>query len=185
MLPLGHIATGYLVGRIVSFYANAPSEYADLFVFGGIIAGTIPDIDFIPFFIKHRALKLVRGSSHRNYITHTPVLWFILGLCIYFLNYDSPVRYFGIILWLGTWSHFLGDSLEYGIRWLWPFTNTYYSVYPNPSAPKLSEIAASIHSPEGSIPFYFEYLRVVYFKSRVCWLECSVIIIALFFFFYI
>ncbi len=177
MLPPGHIAAGYIIGRAVAAYANASPEYEHLLAFLGIVAGVIPDIDFIPFFFKHKSFKLKRGDSHRNYITHAPLVWFLLGISIYFLNYSSLVRYIGIVLWFGTWSHFLGDSLEYGIRWFWPFRNRYYSALPAPSAD-------TIEYEEGTIAFYWKYIRGVYFRSWTTWLEGALIILALFVFFF-
>ncbi len=173
MLPPGHIAAGYLVAQGAVSVLGISESHANLLLFVGALAGVAPDLDFIPFFAKHRTLKLVRGDSHRGYITHTPLFWLIVGLTVYLINISSPLRYFGLVIWLSSWSHLLGDSLEYGIRWLWPFRNQYYSLLPAPAADAL--VTYKVRTPV----FYFEYFMVVYPKSRAFILEVGLIVAGL------
>jgi membrane-bound metal-dependent hydrolase YbcI (DUF457 family) len=35
----------------------------------------------------------------------------------------------GMIIWLCTWSHFILDSLYWGVRWLWPFSQRCYAFF--------------------------------------------------------
>lgn len=130
MLPPGHIAAGFLTAYGVLHFAAptfTPSEANTLLVSGAIL-GALPDIDIIAFF-KHRATLYFKGNdTHRRYITHAPLLWLILGLITAYIAPNPFLRAFGFLLWLAPWSHFVCDSIEFGVRWLWPFSSRYFSI---------------------------------------------------------
>ena len=129
MLPPGHIAAGYLTAYGVMHLLNNPftPTETNLLLLAGAILGTLPDIDFIPFFLSRKSMRFTDEDSHRRYITHTPMLWLILGLIIALGAPDALIRALGLLIWLASWGHFIGDSIEYGVRWFWPFSKRYFS----------------------------------------------------------
>ena len=70
----------------------------------------------------------VDSSMHRKFYTHIPILWLAAGLIIYFLSSDIYFKIFGLLVWVGSWTHFLLDSIEYGVMWLWPFNKEVWAV---------------------------------------------------------
>jgi membrane-bound metal-dependent hydrolase YbcI (DUF457 family) len=64
-------------------------------------------------------------NNHREFITHVPLFWFIISLIIFSLGFllDSKfIEVIALLLLAGTFSHFVFDSIEYGIRWVEPFS---------------------------------------------------------------
>ena len=134
MLPPGHIAAGFLAAKVLLHYShqNFTSHQITQLLWWGAFFGFSPDLDVFYFFIRNKTL-LVAGKessndSHRSYISHAPILWLVAGLLIYFLAATPYVKFIGLLLWLGSWSHFLLDSIEYGIMWLWPLSNRIYAL---------------------------------------------------------
>ncbi|MBI2623667.1 MAG: metal-dependent hydrolase [Candidatus Liptonbacteria bacterium] len=163
MLTPGHIALGYLVSvsflKITHADGMFDADTLNVLLLTGSLMGTAPDLDFLPFFIKHRSLKLVQNDSHRSYATHAPLFWLIISLLAYFsFGRTLFAAYLGGIILLGTWSHFLADSFEYGIGWLRPFSQKRYAVwnYPEERTTMRQHIL---------LRHYFEFLKI-YVKSR-------------------
>lgn len=130
MLPPGHIAAGYLTARALIYFtqpAISQSQQSQL-LWWGIFLGFAPDLDSFVSFAKERAWFVKnRANNHRKFITHAPILWLIAGLVVYFFSPDAYWKTVGLLIWLASWSHFLLDSIEYGIMWLWPFSNKIYA----------------------------------------------------------
>ncbi len=131
MLPSGHFAAGYLLAKALIHYSNAdfsPVETHQL-LFWGAFFGFAPDLDTFYAFWKIKRWIVPREKvDHRKFITHAPLLWLAIGLLIYFLSGDPFVKYLGLLVWLGPWSHFALDSTRHGIMWLWPFSKRLYAL---------------------------------------------------------
>ncbi|HVY67780.1 MAG TPA: metal-dependent hydrolase [Patescibacteria group bacterium] len=134
MLPPGHIAAGYLTG-LAFLQAAHPvlSETQTMrLLWWSAFCGFAPDLDMFYYFARNRTW-LVAGENkargnHRYYLSHAPALWLAAGLLVYAASGSAFGRALGLLLWLGSWSHFLLDSIDYGIMWLWPFSKTVYSL---------------------------------------------------------
>ena len=134
MLPTGHVAAGYLTAKALLHFSHqqfTPSQQIEL-AWWGMFFGFAPDLDVFYYFFKNKTLLVAGqpsdGKSHRKFITHAPVLWAIPGLIVYFFATSPFVRYIGLLFWLGSWSHFILDTVEYGIMWLWPLSDRVYAI---------------------------------------------------------
>ncbi|MFA6315079.1 MAG: metal-dependent hydrolase [Candidatus Paceibacterota bacterium] len=175
VLP-GHIAGGYLITKAL-FSIAPPSlspEEISILLFLGTISGEIPDIDLIfslsTKYFKSKFLKF----DHREHITHAPIFWFTLCLFMLFVGYVSDstfVVWASVAIFLGTMSHFLLDSIEYGIRWLWPFTKRRYALIANPNANRPREPV--------TVFYYLNYIKTEYIVRFSFYAEIAITIIAI------
>lgn len=177
MLPPGHIAAGYLTGYALLKIANpavTPIEVQHLILWATFF-GFAPDLDMFFTFFKEKAfiIKDVKNRDHRKYYSHAPILWLIPGLLIYFFASSVYFKTFGLVLWLGSWSHFLLDTIEYGIMWLWPIS------------PKLFTLKKVAIVENTETDFWRYWLKMVwqYSKSVSFYLEVFIIITALIIYF--
>lgn len=132
MLPPGHLAAGYLTAKTLLYFSH--QHFTELqqssLVGWSLIFGVAPDLDMFYSFFKERGYKVIgeEKPQHRKYISHAPILWLIAGLLIYFFADSVYYKYIGLLFWLGSWSHFILDSFDYGIMWMWPFNKKIYSL---------------------------------------------------------
>jgi membrane-bound metal-dependent hydrolase YbcI (DUF457 family) len=178
MLTPGHIAAGYLISFLFLKATHAESvlgsDATNTLLLVGTLMGTAPDIDFLPFFLKHRSLKLQQKDSHRDYVTHTPFLWLCVAILVYiFFGMTAFSAYLGFIVWLGTWSHFLADSIEYGISWLRPFSQKRFAVWSN-----YPEERAALRE-QTILRHYWEFSKLYMTRSRTVFFEIAAILAAL------
>lgn len=133
MLPTGHIAGGFLTGAALLqiLKPDLPQTEMNQLLFWAMFWGFAPDLDEFWFFFKNRSLLVAPAgvkTNHHYYFSHAPVLWLAGGLLIYFFVSADFWKAFGLLVWLGSWSHFVLDSVENGIMWLWPFNNRLYGL---------------------------------------------------------
>ena len=124
------MAAGYLTAYALLAVARPEftSSQTNLFLWLGLVIAFSPDIDSFFIFIKNKAFTFNSEKyNHRKLITHSPFLWLTAGLAVYFSASDPFIKYVGLLIWLATWSHFLLDSLQYGIMWFWPFSSKVYA----------------------------------------------------------
>jgi membrane-bound metal-dependent hydrolase YbcI (DUF457 family) len=173
MLPLGHAAAGFLTTYGVVHAASAPFTPAEtnMLLIAGAALGVIPDIDLIPFFFSHRSMRLQKNDTHRKYLTHAPFVWLILGLILAYTASNPFFRVLGLLVWFAPWSHFLGDSIEYGVRWLWPFSLRYWAFFSRPEHGLVDDKKLLSH--------YWRFIRVYCTRSKTFPLELAVILSAL------
>ena len=181
VLP-GHLAGGYLATKALLFFTHASftgSQTTALLVIG-TLAGELPDIDLIPFYLANRFnFKNVHG--HRTYFTHAPLFWLIVALLVVaggFVFQSIYTEYLGWIILAGTWAHLILDSIEDGVMWLWPFTKRCFAV-----GIVTTFDPAKYGGPHraGSIMFHLKYIRTVYMRQRVSfYIEILITIVALY-----
>ncbi len=176
MLPLGHIAGGYLSAKallkiVPNNFTEAEKEKLS---YWGAFFGFLPDIDIFYAFYKSAALTINHSvANHRLYFTHTPLIWLLAGLLIYFL-FKKPIQsFFGLIVLAGTWSHMALDSIDYGVRWLWPFKNLPYAI--------ITDGLKSQSLPAGFFNYWFGFLKY-YFYTPTFYFEILIIILGLYVF---
>jgi len=173
MLPTGHVAAGFLTAKVLLHFTGTQFSLAETnqLLWWGVFFGFAPDLDVLYFFIKHKTFlvsgKDSRNDSHRKYLSHAPILWIITGLLIFFFVPVLYWKYVGLLLWLGSWSHFLLDSVEYGIMWFWPFSTKVYAFKNTEVKLEVAEqtfIAHSIHFLKlysTRLSFYLEILIII------------------------
>ena len=125
MLPPGHIAAGYLTAKALLHFTHPAltAVQQNQLVWWGMFFGFAPDLDNFISFAREKSFTVrdQEKNNHRQFLGHAPILWLIAGLIIYFTSSSEYFKTFGLLVWLGSWSHFILDSIEYGIMWLWPF----------------------------------------------------------------
>lgn len=131
MLPPGHIAGAYLTTSAMLILIN-PAVTPDQLVvllWIGIFFGFAPDLDFFYGFITRKTLTPSEGSfDHRAFLSHAPLLWLIAGILTAFIAQDPFWKVVGLLIWMGSWTHFILDSIEGGIMWLWPINKKHYAL---------------------------------------------------------
>ncbi len=177
MLPSGHLAAGYLVTTALLEIVNAhlTADQNSIVLFCGTISGALPDIDLAYYFFRGKIGKLNPNENHRLYITHAPILWLLLSAFFYALATTNFGRMLAASLFLGTWSHFALDSIEYGVPWLWPF-------YLERIAFK-KEIINYHDTKAKFFKAHFYFATKTYPKMITFWIEVVIIIAALVLFF--
>jgi len=126
MLPTGHIAGGYLVVQTMLALAHPALSVVEQqqLLLWGMFFGFAPDLDMFWVFIKTKRFVASDEISHREFWSHAPILWFLGGLAVFFfglMRQNIFIEYLGIVVWLGSWSHFLFDTIQQGVMWLWPW----------------------------------------------------------------
>lgn len=166
-----------MAAKLVLFLSPAvfsPSEMTALIAIG-TLAGEAPDVDLLFFYFNQKyghASK--KKESHRSYTTHAPAFWLLVSLFIVGAGSLADSGFTVMLGWLilaGTWSHFLLDSIEYGIRWLWPFSNRRLCLR--------QVVEVEIDAPKGTLRFYRKELTAVYFKNVTFYLEIAIVLAAL------
>jgi len=132
MLPPGHIAAGFLTARALLHFSRAGLSAAQQtqLLWWGTFFSFAPDLDSFVSFAREKSFTVrnPQKNNHRRFISHVPLLWMLAGLIIYFVGQSPYFKTFGLLLWLCSWSHFLLDSVEYGIMWLWPFNKEIWAL---------------------------------------------------------
>lgn len=178
MIFPGHIAGGYLAAKAVLGLAHVPLDPAQTtaLIAIGTIAGDAPDIDVLFYFLHHKYSPATekKRESHRSFITHAPLFWLVIAAAIAGAGWIAGSAFtelLGLVVLAGTWSHFFFDSFEYGIRWLWPFSDARYAM----RAAEDPEISA----PTGTLGYYFELIGKIWNKRITFLIEAIVVIVAL------
>ena len=133
MLPPGHIAGGYLVTRellkVVPYHFN--HEQTNWLYFWGMFFAFSPDLDFFYTFFKQKKFTgITKDNNHRDLLSHVPILWFIGSAILFLLSRSDFMHMVAILLWACSWSHFLLDSIQDGVMWLWPLTRKRFALIP-------------------------------------------------------
>ena len=140
----------------------------------GLIASEGPDFDLIKFFFEHRSMKLQKADSHRKYWSHAPLVWLMASLTIVLAGYIAGSQFTSYIGWtilFGSWSHFIFDSIEYGIMWLWPFSKKPFYLHTAP--------VENIDERKGTLAYYWTFIWKYYLRLWTFYLEIAVILLAL------
>jgi membrane-bound metal-dependent hydrolase YbcI (DUF457 family) len=177
MLPPGHVAGGFFTAAALLKIAkpDLPPEQLHQLLYWGMFFGFAPDLDNFAAFAKIHSWwykKGVDNTIHRKFYSHIPVLWLIAGLLIYFLAAGTYIKYIGLLLWLGSWSHFILDSIDFGVMWLWPFNKEVWAL-------RNRGIHKDIEA--GSFISYWGNFLKVYVTRWTFYIEIVLLISALFF----
>lgn len=177
MILPGHLAAGYLATEAVLHLTGvtfSPTETTTLLIYG-TLAGDLPDID-LAFYYFNQKFSGSRTSSdgHRSYITHKPLFWLLISGVIAgagALAGSSFTVTIGLLTLTGTWAHFVGDSIEDGVRWLWPFSNRlfYMRHFESPDIP----------GPKGTPKYYWLLVKNTALHKVTTYVEILLIALAI------
>jgi membrane-bound metal-dependent hydrolase YbcI (DUF457 family) len=151
MLPLGHLAGGYLATKtVLSFFKNLSQKQKKSFLIFGILIALLPDLDFIYPLLKFGTIFTKRSVfNHHATIFHSLFFWLIISLIIFAFSViarrpalfpksagrrGNPVekqklfRMIALIFFTVILSHLILDSffIRCGPLWLWPFSSKTY-----------------------------------------------------------
>ncbi len=177
MLPPGHIAAGFLTAKALLRYnhRSLTIHQQSMLLFWGALFGFSPDLDTFVSFAREKAFVVKnRQNNHRKFVSHAPILWLFAGLLIYFLAKTAYVKDIGLLLWLASWSHFILDSIDYGIMWLWPFSKKVYALRNREVNFKIAD--------KTFLGYWFEFLKY-YSKTWTFYTEILILALSLIIYF--
>lgn len=172
MLPPGHVAAGFLVAKGLLNITKPPLDPYQInnLMWWGVFFGFAPDLDtFIAFALEKSFTVNKQQNNHRKFFSHAPIIWLIIGLMIFFLAHSTYIKCIGLLVWLGSWSHFLLDSIDYGIMWLWPFNKKVYAL-------RNREIVFPL--PRESFFLYWITFIKYYVKSKTFYTELAILVVS-------
>lgn len=174
MLLPGHIAAGYLATKTILSFASPELSAAQtsLLTLIGTLAGAAPDLDLAFYFFSFRSFELRLDKSHREYISHAPLLYFFVALLVALIG-GTPFAYaLGAVFLGGAVSHFALDTIAGHIMWLWPFSRKRYGLV------RWDEHLFEMRG-ENTLAYYSRLFTDVYLKHPVFWLELALVASAL------
>jgi len=120
-LPAGYILTKYLQKKF----------RIARFLWLGLFASIVPDLDLFYFYlIDHRQ------NLHHSYWIHTPVYWLLIALAAFFLMFVfRRTAWYGaaVIFFSNIFLHLFLDTLVGKISWLYPWSDTSFSLFEVPA----------------------------------------------------
>lgn len=175
MLPPGHIAGAYLTTTLALLLIQpaVTSHQQWMLLLIGIFFGIAPDFDFFYGFIKYRRWTASEDVfDHRQFLSHAPLIWLFTGLLVSLIAANPFWKFFGLLIWIGSWTHFALDSVEQGVKWFWPFSQKTYAL----RSQKI--INRYITKERRFFPFWIGMVKHYAQTSVVFYCEIAVIIIA-------
>ncbi|MDB5238727.1 MAG: rane-bound metal-dependent hydrolase [Candidatus Parcubacteria bacterium] len=178
VLP-GHLAGGYLTANAILALAPATAAFSPtqtlILLAIGTIFGDGPDIDlFIYNFNQKSSRPDADENGHRHYVTHTPIFWLGLSLLIVLGGWIAGSLFTQFVGWMilgGSWTHLLLDSIEFGVRWLWPFSQRRFC---------LREVEEPvIDQQKGTLAYYRELIAKTAFRNVTFYAEIIITIVAI------
>lgn len=175
MLPPGHVAAGFVTAEALlkATHANFTPVQTLQLLWWGAFFGFAPDLDsFVAFaIVKGWWYKPGTDSTiHRSLYSHIPIFWLVAGIIAFLAAPDVYWKYVAALLVLGSWSHFLLDSIDYGIMWLWPFNKEHWAL-------RNRGIKKQIQA-QGFFSYWFTLVKF-YCRSWTFYCEIVIIVIAL------
>jgi membrane-bound metal-dependent hydrolase YbcI (DUF457 family) len=166
MLPPGHLAGGFLAGKLASLWIPQlnQSEYLVM----ATLFGILPDLDFFLVFYKKGKFIADDKIDHHDFPSHAPLLYiavFVLWILLFPNSEFAAVAFI-----LGTLSHFVIDTFTTeGILWLYPFSGKKFRLNHDPKIP---------HPNLQFIAFWKDFLKQ-YIKLNSFKLEAAITIVAI------
>jgi inner membrane protein len=117
-IPASYLWTRYLLNRRPALFPKRQTVLA-----AGLMAGVLPDLDLIYFYLVDHQQHL-----HHGYWTHLPFFWLIVifpWLAIGWIFRSSKITFWAIIFGSNILLHMGLDTIV-GIRWLYPFSQREY-----------------------------------------------------------
>jgi len=170
MIPLTHIATGYLLSESYCAMTKVVCANNPTLTLLAVTGSVLPDIDL---------LSSKKLNKHHDTLWHSPIFWalitllFILGR--YYVSFD--MKYI-IAFSFGIFSHLFLDwfgGRTTGIRLLYPYSNKMYSAFK--LNPKLGYI--NILPNKKNYTEHIQYVKYYFTNRFLIIIEISLIVVAL------
>lgn len=119
-LPIGYFTTRYLIKKL-----KLPLK--PIWLGLGLIAAIVPDLDYIYWVISNS-----QELTHRGLITGTPFFYltlFIISVIVYCFFKKKWLKNAIIIVFINILVHLVIDTVFYGNKWFWPFSDAYIGIY--------------------------------------------------------
>jgi inner membrane protein len=115
---IGHLPSGYLLGRVLR--VGAP-----VLMFAVILGAIFPDFDLLFFYLVDD-----RGLHHHRYWVHAPGFWVLVSLVVAPLLWwvSRPMLALFAAFVAGNFLHVVLDTITGGIMWLWPYSTNLLSL---------------------------------------------------------
>lgn len=127
MTTFAHVGGGIAIAATVQHFIFK-EEIAPSTLLAGALLGILPDLDSLFALLFGKWTPGIQMLSHHRFYTHTPVFYlfitFVIGLM---LDWKWALIFVSVTL-----THLIMDSwsTDDGIMWLWPLSNTQYSLFP-------------------------------------------------------
>ena len=167
MLPPGHIAASFLVGKIAGQFIPGldQPQYLALTSFFGFV----PDLDHFLAFAKSKKMIIDEKINHHRFITHAPI--FYVFLFILWFIFFPEFKLVAYTFLLGTFSHLLIDTFASdGTVWLYPFSKKLYGK--NPDKPFVVKEERFF---QHWIEFVKKYIKLYAFKAEIIIIVIAII----------
>lgn len=177
MILPGHLAAGYVVSQLVINTASPEiMAYSIPLSILGAVSGVLPDLDHLLVYFRHRKDKPEeykdagsKHEDHRDFISHTPLFWIVLGAIAYaFAGWAGSEisQIVSMIIAGGAISHLLMDCIEHGVKLLWPFSQRKYCLYDEPED--------FIPERPGSVSYHWKMITKFYPRKKLFYIEILV-----------
>lgn len=129
MLPPGHLAGGFLAGKLASIWV--PELNQPTYLILTTLFGAFPDLDFFLVFYKKGKFIADDKINHHDFPSHAPLLY--VAIFVIWIVLFPHTKLIAIAFILGTLSHFVLDTITTeGIWWLYPFSKKKFSLIRDP-----------------------------------------------------
>jgi inner membrane protein len=154
-------------------YNLNPKQWVWLLIIG-YIGGIFPDIDLFFFYFVNAE------QSHREFITHTPILYLgvflVFGLITWFCK-KYKLFLFGTVFIVGTLSHLVTDMVAAKIMLLYPYSHQLFGLQ-DFQIPMLNGNVLFLNFlMEGIFIFFFFYALIRWNAKRIAWRLVSLVIL--------
>lgn len=134
-MTFAHIPSGYVLAYVNErfFPKRLTAATKKQLTLLTAIGATFPDVDTLPYLTDGSAIL-----KHRQFITHTPFLYVVLSMVVLAFASTLPknlarrVYMFWYAFISGVFLHLATDSFVVGVRWLYPVSGEYYSLFGSP-----------------------------------------------------
>jgi membrane-bound metal-dependent hydrolase YbcI (DUF457 family) len=178
MILPGHLAAGYMVATAVIKIAKPELDPASLnyLLAWGTFSGMVPDLDsFWVFFKNKRFIFKDETINHRDFLSHVPLVWFLICLVLtlfLWFGQNQLLKYGSLILLFGSLSHFIFDSIQMGVMWLWPFSRRKLAL--------LNRYHGNIVKEESFLKYWLRFGKLYYINfTETFWAEVVLTVIGI------
>lgn len=126
----GHVAEGMVVAAVTVAVVQPQLHVADRAMLLGAVAGGLPDLDIVFYWLKKRSLDVGNDFRHHTWVTHTFPFYLIPALLFHIMA--GPERpewqFYAAVFALASATHLAQDMWGSGdgIMALYPFTRRMY-----------------------------------------------------------
>ena len=128
---IGHLPAGYVIAKLLLPRFAALGGHAKTFLWAGVVGALAPDFDMLYFHLVDQ-----RQHHHHTYVTHFPVIWFLLllGSAMWFkFAKVKNTAALAAIFSLNGFLHMFFDTIVGDIWWFAPFVDRPFAFFTVPA----------------------------------------------------